>query len=226
MGLKKLFDPLQLTTTAVRLYFVPTGKRLDGFELILANIATGERGVDLYLGTTAALSTQLYAQRIHNGLRIGSRTQAAPSIVSSRQVLNAGDGLWAKASHNSNIAVHASGVEIDEVGAIPTKLFTSRLLTTGSATIYPVPAGKICFNFELALCNVSSADATLSSYLAPNGSSGADLNRLTYGLVVAPGETVTFSLRQVLNAGDKIIARSNRPSALAIHGSGYVIDAS
>ena len=159
-------------------------------------------------------------------MRIGNRTEHPPREIPSRLVLHAGDGLWAKASHNASIVIHASGVEIDEADAIPAKLFTPRLLSTGTATIYPVPTGKICFNFELTICNVSDADATLSSYLAPSGSSGADSNRSTYGLVIASGETLVVPLRQVLNAGDKIIARSNRANALAIHGSGYVMDAS
>ena len=226
MALKKLCDPVLLTATASQLYTVPAGKRLDGFELILANTINAERGVDLYLGTSAANSTQLYSQSSPNGLRIESRTQHWPYIVDSRQVLHAGDGLWARASHGSSIVAHASGVEIDDAGAIPARLFAPQLLPAASTTFYTVPAGTICFNFELVICNVSTAAANVSSYLGHSGSSGADRNRLTYGLTIAPGETLKVPLRQVLAAGDKIIARSNRAAALAIHGSGYVTAAS
>ena len=225
MALKKLFNPVQLTTTAVRLgnYSVPAGKRLDGFELLLVNINSNERGVDIYLGASAADATQLYSQNDPNGLRIAGNT---PLVVSSRQVLAAGDGLWAKASDGSSISVHASGIEIDETGALPTKLFTSQLLPTADTTLYTVPTGKTCFNFEWMVCNVSDAAATFSGHLAPTGAGGADSNRLSDGLTLEPGETVKFPLRQVLEAGDKIQAQSDQASALAIHGSGYVTAAS
>ncbi len=220
--LKKLFDPVQLTTSAARLgsYSVPAGKRLDGFELILSNINSAERGVDIYLGASASAATQLYSKR-ENGLRIAGET---PLVVPSRQVLAAGDGIWAAASDPSSISVHASGVEIDEEGALPTRLFPSRVLSTVSTTLYTVGADKQCFNFELTLLNVLAEAATFTSYLVPAGSNSDDPNRLSYGLEIAPNETKTFSLRQVMEAGDKIVARSNRANALTIHGSGYVED--
>ena len=118
--LKKLFDPVQLTTSAARLgsYSVPAGKRLDGFELLLSNINSAERGVDIYLGSSASAATQLYSKR-ENGLRIAGKT---PLVVPSRQVLAAGDGIWAAASDPLSISVHASGVEVDEEGALPTRI--------------------------------------------------------------------------------------------------------
>ncbi len=138
--LKKLFDPVQLTTSAARLgsYSVPAGKRLDGFELLLSNINSAERGVDIYLGASASAATQLYSKR-ENGLRIAGKT---PLVVPSRQVLAAGDGIWAAASDPSSISVHASGVEIDEEGALPTRISPPRLLSTVTTTIYTVPEDK------------------------------------------------------------------------------------
>lgn len=222
--LKKLFDPVQLTTTAVRLggYSVPTGKRLDGFELLLSNIHSDERGVDIYLGSSASAATQLYSKR-ENGLRIAGKT---PLVVPSRQVLPAGDGIWAAASDPSSISVHASGVEIDEEGALPTRLFPPRLLSTVTTTIYAVPQDKRCFNFELTILNVLTLAANLTSYLVGSGSNPDDPNRMSFGLELAPGETQNFSLRQVLEAGDKIVARSNRANALVMHGSGYEVSES
>ena len=209
--LKKLFDPVQLTTTAAQLgsYSVPTGKRLDGFELLVSNIHSDERGVDLYLGTSAMDAGQLYSQRV-NGLRIAGK---AALVVPCRQVLQAGDGIWAAASADSSILVHASGVEVDEDGALPTRLFAPRLLSTGDATLYTVPADKQCFNFELAVLNVSAAEAAFTSNLVGS-----------HQVTIASGETMRFSLRQVMEAGDKIVARSNLANALTIHGSGYVED--
>ena len=220
--LKKLFDPVQLTTSAARLgsYSVPAGERLDGFELILSNSNSAERGVDIYLGASASAATQLYSKR-ENGLRIAGKT---PLVIPSRQVLAAGDGIWAAASDPLSISVHASGVEVDEEGALPTRIFPPRLLSTVTTTIYAVPEDKRCFNFELAVLNVLTAAATFTSYLVPSGSNPGDPNRLSYGLEIAPDETKTFSLRQVLEAGDKISVRSNRANALTIHGSGYVGD--
>ena len=147
-----------------------------------------------------------------------------PLVIPSRQVLSAGDGIWAAASDPLSISVHASGVEVDEEGALPTRIFPPRLLSTVTTTIYTVPEDKRCFNFELAVLNVLTAAATFTSYLVPSGSNPDDPNRLTYGLDISPGETRTFSLRQVMEAGDKISVRSNRANALTIHGSGYVGD--
>ena len=221
--LKKLFDPVQLTTTAAQLgsYSVPTGKRLDGFELLVSNIHSDERGVDLYLGTSAMDAGQLYSQRV-NGLRIAGK---AALVVPCRQVLAAGDGIWAAASADSSILVHASGVEVDEDGALPTRLFAPRLLSTGDATLYTVPADKQCFNFELAVLNVSAAEAAFTSNLVESGSSADDTNRMTHQVTIASGETMRFSLRQVMEAGDKITALASVADTLAIHGSGYVEDA-
>ncbi|MDE2667557.1 MAG: hypothetical protein OXI69_15560 [Acidobacteriota bacterium] len=219
--IKRLFNPITVPNAAARLgnYSVPAGKRIDGFELLVCNASGAAVGLDLWIGAAASDTTKLFDRR-SDKMQIPAK---GVTVISSRQVLDAGFGLWAAASAAGALTLHASGVEIAAAGAVPRRLWTSVGVGVGGADRYTVPALHTLINPEIAVLNRGNAAVNFSGWLVPSGGSAAGSNYFAPAMPVEPGATVTFSLRQVLHAGDKIRVLASAGSALTIHGSGYEI---
>ena len=222
---QKLFDPVQLSGNAaygqIGTYSVPTGKLIDGLEILLVNTTQAERTVSLRLGSTSAGRYQLYNEMV---LPAGDEVP-----LSLRQVLEAGDKIYARASADNAVTLHLSGMEEAVADAVPKRLWAANFLQTSVGDFYTVPASKKLINFELIFCHTGAADSgnrEVNLYLTPSGGvSGLDSSSGGRRLSMPPKDTVRMSLRQVLNAGDKIQLGADTADVVAAHGSGYLIDA-
>ena len=222
---KKLFDPVQLSGSfsygQVGGYSVPTGKLIDGLEILLVNTTQAERTVSLRLGSSSASRYQLYNEMV---LPAGD---VVP--LSLRQVLPAGNRIYARASADNAITAHVSGLEEDASGSVSKRLWAANFLQTSVGDFYTVPASKKLINFELIFCHTGAADSgnrEVNLYLTPSGGvSGLDSSAGGRRLSMPPKDTVRMSLRQVLNAGDKIQLGADTEDQVSAHGSGYLIDA-
>ena len=222
---KKLFDPVQLVGTAaygqVGAYSVPAAKLIDGLEILLANTSQAERTVSLRLGPASAGRYQLY-----NDLVLPAGDVLPLSL---RQVLPAGVRLYGRASADNAVTLHCSGLEGDGAGAVPRRLWTPNFIQSAVGDFYTVPAGKKMINVELIFCHsgaAGSGNRTANLYLTPSGGgAGQDSSAGGRRVSIPPKDTVVFSLRQVLDAGDKIQLSADAADVVSAHGSGYLIDA-
>ena len=223
--LKKLFDPVQLTGNAAYgqagNYSVPAGKLIDGLEILLVNTTQAQRTVSLRLGSSSAGRYQLY-----NDLVLPAGDMLPLSL---RQVLPAGNRIYARASADNAVTLHVSGLEEVAADAIPKRLWAANFIQAAVADLYTVPANKKLINFELIFCHTGAAGSgnrQINYYLTPSGR-GAGLDSSAGGrrVVLPPKDTVRASLRQVLNAGDKIQVSGDVADVVAVHGSGYLVAA-
>ena len=219
--IKKLFSPVTVPAAAARLgnYSVAAGKRIDGFELLVCNTSGAVVSLDVWIGTAATNTTKLFDRRAPK-LQIPANSAV---VIPSRQVLDAGFGIWAAGSTANSLTLHASGVEIDAAGAVPRRLWTSVGVGVGGADRYTVPANRTLINPVIDVINRGAASVDFSGWLVPSGGAAATSNYFSPVVPVQPGETTTFSLRQALGVGDKIRVLASTGSALTIHGSGYEI---
>ena len=222
---KKLFEPVQLSGNAtygqLGGYSVPTGKVIDGLEILLVNTTTAERTVSLRLGSASAARYQIY-----NDLVLPAGDLFPRSL---RVVLPAGNRIYAKASADNAVTAHVSGLELDAAGAVPTRLWAARLAGTAVTDFYTVPTGKKLLNFTLYLCHTGSAGSgtrEVDCYLTPSArAAGLDSSAGGRRMALPPKDTVTVSLRQVLVAGDKIQVAADTGDVVAVHGAGYLVAA-
>ena len=220
---KKLFDPVQLSGNAAYgqagNYSVPVGKLIDGLEILLVNTSQAERTVSLRLGSSSAARYQLY-----NDLVLPAGDMLPLPL---RQVMPAGNRIYARASADNAVTMHLSGMEEDAADAIPKRLWAANFVQAAVGDFYTVPAGKKLINIELIFCHSGAAgNREVSFYLTPTGR-GAGLDSSAGGrrVVLPPKDTVVVSLRQVLNAGDKIQIGADTADVVAAHGSGYLVAA-
>ena len=222
---QKLFDPVQLSGNAaygqIGTYSVPTGKLIDGLEILLVNTTQAERTVSLRLGSSSAARYQLYNEMVLPAGDVVPR--------SLRQVLGAGNKIYARASADNAITAHVSGLEEDASGSVSKRLWAANFLQTSVGNFYTVPASKKLINIELIFCHTGAAGSgnrEVNLYLTPSGGvSGLDSSAGGRRLSMPPKDTVRMSLRQVLNAGDKIQIGGDVADVVSAHGSGYLIDA-
>ena len=223
--LKKLFDPVQLTGSAAYgqagNYSVPAGKLIDGLEILLVNTSQAQRTVSLRLGSSSAARYQLY-----NDLVLPAGDQLPLPL---RQVLPAGNRLYARASADNAVTMHLSGLEEAAADAVPKRLWAANFLQSAVGDFYTVPANKKLLNFELIFCHTGAAGSgnrEVNIYLTPSGrGTGLDSSAGGRRVAVPPKDTVVVSLRQVLNAGDKIQIGGDVADVVAAHGSGYLVAA-
>ena len=221
--LTKLFQPLSLSGSAAygEIYAAPADKLIDGLEFLMANTSQAERIVDLRLGEASSGRYQLYKGLV---LPAGDLVN-----LSLRQVLPAGAKIWARASSDNAVTLHGSGLEQDAAGAVPLRLWRPNFLQAGVGDFYTVPANKKLINIELMLCHAGAAGSgnrQVNLYLTPSGR-GTGLSHSAIGrrVVLPPRDTVRIPPRLVLDAGDKIQASADTSDVVALHGSGYLIDA-
>ena len=220
---KKLFDPVQLSGNAAYgqagNYSVPVGKLIDGLEILLVNTSQAERTVSIRLGSSSAARYQLY-----NDLVLPAGDMLPLPL---RQVLPAGNRIYARASADNAITMHLSGMEEDAADATPKRLWAANFVQAVVGDFYTVPAGKKLINVELIFCHSGAAgNREVNFYLTPSGSgTGLDSSAGGRRVVLPPKDTVVASLRQVLNAGDKIQIGADTADVVAVHGSGYLVAA-
>ena len=222
---KKLFNPVQLSGSAAygRLgnYTVPATKLFDGLDLLLVNTSQAQRTVSLRMGPSNNDRYQLY-----NDLVLPAGDVVTLSL---RQVLPAGTRLFGRADADNAVTVHVSGFEQDATDAVPARLWTPNFLQAAIGDFYTVPASKKLINLEIIFCHTGatgSSSRLVALYLTPSGGgTGLDSNSGGRRIAMPPTDTVRLSLRQVLDAGDKIQIASNVADVVSAHGSGYLVDA-
>lgn len=100
------------------------------------------------------------------------------------------------------------------MAAVPKKLYANKP-STGSTTLYTVPANSTTIVKNIVLCNTSGSTATITL----NASGQAVMSSLK----VDPNDTVTMDLSLVLAAGDTISGLQGTPGAISVYISGVEV---
>lgn len=88
-------------------------------------------------------------------------------------------------------------------------------LGSSNATLYTVPSGKVAVVTSIVLCNKTSTDRTAN--VALDGVS------ILASIPVEANSTVSFDLKQALNAASTVTGYASVGSAIDLHVSGVVI---
>lgn len=85
----------------------------------------------------------------------------------------------------------------------PVKL-AQAAVTTGTTTIYTVPALTRALVKDIDLCNTTAGALTINVHLVPSAGSASAANALFFGASISANTTLQWSGVQVMNAGDTI----------------------
>lgn len=105
----------------------------------------------------------------------------------------------------------------------PKKLFNPLTCTTSAVTAYTTPAVTTTVLKELVLTNITTATATVTVHVVPQGSSAGVANMVMNALPIAPNSFEPVSLGMMLNVGDFIVVLASANSSIVVHGSGIEI---
>jgi hypothetical protein len=96
----------------------------------------------------------------------------------------------------------------------------SALAKTSTLSIYEVPAGKTLRIESMSVCNVATTTATFRLHILAANESAAISNAVYYDNPLRGNATVLDDSIRYLNAGDRIVVKSDTASAIAIqiHG--------
>lgn len=85
----------------------------------------------------------------------------------------------------------------------PVKL-AQAAITTGTTTIYTVPASTRALVKDIDICNTTGGALTVNLHLVPSAGTAGTGNALLYGTSINANTTLQWTGVQVMNAGDTI----------------------
>lgn len=96
----------------------------------------------------------------------------------------------------------------------------SVLARTSAVTVYEVPNGSNIRVVSMSVCNVGTTTATFRIHILAPGESASASNAIYYDNPLRGNATLLDDSIRYLNAGDRIVARSDTANAICIqlHG--------
>jgi len=101
-----------------------------------------------------------------------------------------------------------------------TKLHAPSQLGNSAATLYTVPGSTTTILKQVALCNTTATNRTVSLYLVPNGGTAGVTNAVLYDVPVDSKSTIFVNMSAVMATGDFISGSASVASAVTVHSFG------
>ena len=101
-----------------------------------------------------------------------------------------------------------------------TKLHAPAVLGTSPSTLYTVPGSTITILKQVALCNTTTNNRTISLYLVPSGGTAGVGNAVLYDVSVDAKSTTFVNLSAVMATGDILQGLASVAASVSIHSFG------
>lgn len=92
----------------------------------------------------------------------------------------------------------------------------SVLARTSAVTVYEVPNGSNIRVVSMSVCNVGTTTATFRLHIVAPGESAATSNAVYYDIPLRGNATMLDDSIRYINAGDRIVTRSDTANAICI----------